>query len=50
MNVGTTDPSAASGIAAPLGTLGVGNDGAGLGRLYVKTAAADTGWTLVVLT
>ncbi len=39
-------PSASAGTAAPLGSLAMYDTGAA-GSLYIKAAAADTGWTLV---
>jgi hypothetical protein len=41
------DPSASAGVAAAIGTFG-GRSNAGAGELWVKSAAADTAWTLVI--
>ena len=39
------DPTIAPGVDAPIGTLGLYSDGA-TGKLYQKTSASPTGWTL----
>lgn len=40
------DPSAGGGTASPLGSLAMYDTGV-VGQLYLKTAAADTGWSLM---
>lgn len=44
--VADADPSVSPGLAAEIGSLAVVNDG-GVGRLYLKTGAANTAWDLV---
>jgi hypothetical protein len=41
------DPSAGAGVVAPIGSVGVRNN-AGVGEMWVKTAAANTAWTNVL--
>lgn len=40
------DPSAGGGTPAPIGSLAMFDD-SGVGRLYLKTGAADTAWSIV---
>jgi hypothetical protein len=42
---GSLDPNAGAGVAAPVASMYLRNDGAGLGELWFKTGAADTAWT-----
>ncbi|MHA2066868.1 MAG: hypothetical protein ACXABY_21065 [Candidatus Thorarchaeota archaeon] len=39
------DPTGGDGVAAPIGSLASWDD-SGTGKLYLKTGAADTAWTL----
>jgi hypothetical protein len=43
----TVDPSAGAGIVAPIGSVGVRDNG-GSGEMWLKTAAANTGWSNVL--
>lgn len=43
INLGDTDPSSGSGVAATVGTLGTGSTG-----VWVKTGAGNTEWAEVV--
>jgi hypothetical protein len=47
MRSGSTDPSAGGGVAADVASL-YARDNGGVGELWVKTGAADTGWTKVI--
>lgn len=42
---GEDDPSAGAGVVAPVASMYLRNDGAGLGELWFKNGAADTDWT-----
>lgn len=45
-NVIGIDPTAGAGVDAPVGSLGIYTDATNGGRLYLKTGAATTAWTL----
>lgn len=44
---GTVDPSSGDGVAAPIGTFFVLDQGSGYARLYFKGGPADTDWSPV---
>lgn len=48
LKFGTVDPSAGGGVASPLPSLYLRNNG-GAGELWLKTGAADTAWTRVTV-
>ncbi len=43
-----SDPTTGAGVRAPVGSLGLRNN-AGVGELWLKTSASDTGWTQVTV-
>ncbi len=44
---GSLDPSAGTGVQAPVGAIYLRDDGAGNGSAWIKTGAAPTAWARI---